>query len=193
MSTEVNSSPMRHRRLVCAELAEGQARARRSGRVCLTHRRVRAHSVGARARSHSRSLRKFRYRSVVDACRREPLCGRPDRLAGLGPRAWTRNILDRFLRSDHGRKRGVGGVAGMEGLPVAHFLAATGAVVAIPLTWRWKLATAFENEVPSAIRWNEVRVAPKIVNCRKADGASLIAALAQRSTTRSPAIRRSGT
>jgi len=46
----------------------------------------------------------------------------------------------------------------MKGLPVAHFLAAAGAVVAIPLTWRCKLVTAFENEVPSAIRWNEVRV-----------------------------------
>jgi hypothetical protein len=32
-----------------------------------------------------------------------------------------------------------GRVAGMEGLPVAHFLAAAGAVVAIPLTCRWKL------------------------------------------------------
>jgi fucose permease len=86
-----------------------------------------------------------------------------------------------------------GRVAGMEGLPVAHFLAAAGAVVAIPLTWRWKLATAFENEVPSAIRWNEVRVTQKIAKYGKADGASLIAALARRSMTRSPAIRRSGT
>ena len=41
-----------------------------------------------------------------------------------------------------------GRVAGMEGLPVAHFLAAAGAVVAIPLTWRWKLATALENKFP---------------------------------------------
>jgi MFS family permease len=70
-----------------------------------------------------------------------------------------------------------GRVAGMEGLPVAHFLAAASAVVAIPLTWRWKLATAFENEVPSAIRWNEVRAPPKIAKYGKADGASLIAAL----------------
>jgi hypothetical protein len=86
-----------------------------------------------------------------------------------------------------------GRVAGMEGLPVAHFLAAAGAVVAIPLTWRWKLATAFENEIPSAIRWNEVRVTRKIAKYGKAEGASLIAALARRSTTRSPAFRRSGT
>jgi hypothetical protein len=85
-----------------------------------------------------------------------------------------------------------GRVDGMEGLPVAHFLAAAGAVVAIPLTCRWKLATAFENEVRSAIRWNEVRVAPKIANIGKADGAPLIAALAQRSTTSFSAIRRSG-
>jgi hypothetical protein len=81
----------------------------------------------------------------------------------------------------------------MEGLPLAHFLAAAGAVVAIPLTWRWKLATAFENEVSSAIRWNGVRAAAKVEIFGNADGASLIAALAQRSTTSSPAIRRSGT
>jgi Transmembrane secretion effector len=86
-----------------------------------------------------------------------------------------------------------GRVAGMEGLPAAHFLAAAGAVVAIPLTWRWKLATAFENQVPFAIRWKEVCGAPKNCELWKAAGASLIAALAQRSTTRSPAIRRSGT
>jgi predicted MFS family arabinose efflux permease len=84
-----------------------------------------------------------------------------------------------------------GRVAGMEGLPVAHFLAAVGAVVAVPLTWRWKIATAIE--VPSAIRWNEVRVARKTANFGRADGASLIAALAQRCTTSFPAIRRSGT
>jgi hypothetical protein len=55
-----------------------------------------------------------------------------------------------------------GRVAGMEGLPVAHFLAAVGTVAAIPLTWRWKLATAFENEVRFAFRRNEVRVVRKI-------------------------------
>jgi hypothetical protein len=151
-----------------------------------------AHSIGARARAHSRSVRKSRHGSSVDACRREPLCGGPDRLAGPGARARTRNILDRFFRSDHGRKRGVGHVAGMEGLPVAHFLAAAGAVVAIPLTWRWNSRRP-SNEAPSAIRWNEGRVTHKIAKYGKVDGASSIAALARRSMTRSPAIRRSGT
>jgi hypothetical protein len=46
-----------------------------------------AHSIGARARAHSRSVRKSRHGSSVDACRREPLCGGPDRLAGPGARA----------------------------------------------------------------------------------------------------------
>jgi hypothetical protein len=35
-----------------------------------------------------------------------------------------------------------GRVAGMEGLPVAHFIAAAGAILFIPLTWRWKLIPA---------------------------------------------------
>jgi predicted MFS family arabinose efflux permease len=85
-----------------------------------------------------------------------------------------------------------GRVAGMEGLPVAHFLAAAGAVVAIPLTWRWNSRRP-SNEAPSAIRWNEGRVTHKIAKYGKVDGASSIAALARRSMTRSPAIRRSGT
>ena len=34
-----------------------------------------------------------------------------------------------------------GKLAELEGLPIAHFVAAGGIVVAIPLTWRWKLQT----------------------------------------------------
>ena len=35
-----------------------------------------------------------------------------------------------------------GQLASMAGLPIAHFAAAVGAALAIPLTWRWKLQTA---------------------------------------------------
>jgi hypothetical protein len=34
-----------------------------------------------------------------------------------------------------------GQIAGMVGLPAAHFMAAAGALVAIPVTWPWKLQT----------------------------------------------------
>src|SRR5262249_6403260 len=34
-----------------------------------------------------------------------------------------------------------GQIAGMAGVPAAHFMAAAGAVLALPLTWRWKLQT----------------------------------------------------
>jgi hypothetical protein len=34
-----------------------------------------------------------------------------------------------------------GQIAGMVGLPAAHFMAAAGALVAIPMTWHWKLQT----------------------------------------------------
>jgi predicted MFS family arabinose efflux permease len=53
-----------------------------------------------------------------------------------------------------------GRVAGTEGLPAAHFLAATCAVLAIPLTWRWKLVTAFEHEFPFALQGDTVGVPP---------------------------------
>jgi MFS family permease len=46
-----------------------------------------------------------------------------------------------------------GQVAGMAGLPVAHFLAAAGVVLAIPLTWRWKLQTGDELDLTPSMQW----------------------------------------
>jgi predicted MFS family arabinose efflux permease len=46
-----------------------------------------------------------------------------------------------------------GHIAGLEGLRFAHFLAAVGAVVAIPLTWRWKLQTAAEIDLTPSMHW----------------------------------------
>jgi len=37
-----------------------------------------------------------------------------------------------------------GHIAGMHGLSIAHYIAAGGAVLAIPLTWRWKLLTGLD-------------------------------------------------
>jgi MFS family permease len=44
-----------------------------------------------------------------------------------------------------------GHVAGMEGLRIAHFVAAAGIVLAIPLTWRWKLQTAAGSRFPAVV------------------------------------------
>ena len=46
-----------------------------------------------------------------------------------------------------------GQVAGMLGLPAAHFMAAAGALVAIPLTWRWKLQTGAEIDLTPSLHW----------------------------------------
>jgi MFS family permease len=46
-----------------------------------------------------------------------------------------------------------GQVAGMAGLPAAHFLAAAGALVAIPLTWRWKLQTGAGIDLTPSMHW----------------------------------------
>jgi MFS family permease len=46
-----------------------------------------------------------------------------------------------------------GQVAGMIGLPAAHFLAAAGAIVAIPLTWRWKLQTGAGVDLTPSMHW----------------------------------------
>ena len=46
-----------------------------------------------------------------------------------------------------------GQVAGMAGLPLAHFIAAGGAIVAIPATWRWKLRTGRGPDLTPSMHW----------------------------------------
>ena len=46
-----------------------------------------------------------------------------------------------------------GQVAGMVGLPAAHFLAAGGVLFAIPLTWRWKLQTGAGVDLAPSLHW----------------------------------------
>ena len=46
-----------------------------------------------------------------------------------------------------------GEVASAAGLPTAHFLAAAGALLAIPLTWRWKLQTALSVDLTPSMSW----------------------------------------
>jgi branched-subunit amino acid transport protein len=46
-----------------------------------------------------------------------------------------------------------GQVAGMLGLPAAHLIAAAGAVLIVPLTWRWKLQTAAGIDLTPSMHW----------------------------------------
>jgi MFS family permease len=46
-----------------------------------------------------------------------------------------------------------GQVAGMAGLPAAHFIAAVGALVSIPLTWPWKLQTGAGLDLTPSMHW----------------------------------------
>jgi len=46
-----------------------------------------------------------------------------------------------------------GQIAGMVGLPVTHFLAAAGALAAIPLTWRWKLQSGADVNFAPSMHW----------------------------------------
>ena len=46
-----------------------------------------------------------------------------------------------------------GQIAGMLGLPAAHFMAAAGALAAIPLTWRWKLQTGAGIDLTPSMHW----------------------------------------
>jgi predicted MFS family arabinose efflux permease len=57
-----------------------------------------------------------------------------------------------------------GRVAGVEGLPIAHFAAAAGALLAIPLTWRWKLQTGAGLDLTPSMHWRAPVVMQKIEN-----------------------------
>jgi predicted MFS family arabinose efflux permease len=46
-----------------------------------------------------------------------------------------------------------GEVASVAGLPAAHFLAAAGTLLAIPLTWRWKLQTGLGIDLTPSMSW----------------------------------------
>jgi MFS family permease len=48
-----------------------------------------------------------------------------------------------------------GKIAGMAGLTAAHFMAAAGAALAIPLTWRWKLQTGASMDLTPSMSWPE--------------------------------------
>ncbi len=57
-----------------------------------------------------------------------------------------------------------GHVANVEGLSIAHFIAAAGALLAIPLTWRWKLQTAVGIDLSPSMHWRAPVVAKHIDN-----------------------------
>jgi MFS family permease len=55
-----------------------------------------------------------------------------------------------------------GQVAGMAGLRAAHFMAAVGALLAIPLTWRWKLQTGAGLDLSPSMHWPEPIIAHEV-------------------------------
>jgi len=59
-----------------------------------------------------------------------------------------------------------GKVAGIAGLPFAHILAAVGALIAIPLTWRWKLQTGARLDLTPSLHWPTPIVAGEIEHDR---------------------------
>ena len=57
-----------------------------------------------------------------------------------------------------------GKLSAMEGLPIAYFVAAAGLVLAIPMTWRWKLQTGVGIDFSPAMHWRAPIVARKVEN-----------------------------
>ncbi len=57
-----------------------------------------------------------------------------------------------------------GEMAGLTGLPVTHFIAAAGALLAIPLTQHWKLQTSTGIDLSPSMHWPEPIVADAVEN-----------------------------
>jgi hypothetical protein len=57
-----------------------------------------------------------------------------------------------------------GKLAGLEGLPIAHFVAAARILIAIPLTWQWKLQTGAALDLTPALHWRAPAVTLKVEN-----------------------------
>jgi hypothetical protein len=57
-----------------------------------------------------------------------------------------------------------GELAALAGLPAAQFAAAAGAILAIPLTWRWKLQTGAAVDLSPAMDWQVPKFGWKIEN-----------------------------
>jgi predicted MFS family arabinose efflux permease len=55
-----------------------------------------------------------------------------------------------------------GEIASFAGLPLTHFIAAAGALLAIPLTWRWKLQTGAAIDLTPSMHWPEPIVAEAV-------------------------------
>src|SRR5262249_34930396 len=55
-----------------------------------------------------------------------------------------------------------GQVAALLGLPLAHFIAAAGALLAIPLTWRWHLQTGADVDLTPSMHWPAPIVSRKL-------------------------------
>jgi Transmembrane secretion effector len=57
-----------------------------------------------------------------------------------------------------------GQIASLASLSIAHYAAAAGAALAIPLTWRWKLQTASGIDLRPAMHWHKPFASHKIEN-----------------------------
>jgi len=57
-----------------------------------------------------------------------------------------------------------GQVAGLGGLPIAHFAAAACVVLGVPLTWRWKLQTGAGRDLSPSMHWRAPVITQKVEN-----------------------------
>jgi hypothetical protein len=63
-----------------------------------------------------------------------------------------------------------GKVAELGGLPTAHILAGIGALIAVPLLWRWKLQTGADLDLTPSMHWP----VPVLTNDVDADGGPVL-------------------
>ena len=126
----------------------------------------RPHPVRAGARARHGDLRVPSRRRVMDRGADEALCLGAGGAARLGARARARRVPDLHFRGDDGRQRDLGKLSAIEGLPIAYFVAAACLILAVPLTWRWKLQTGVGIDFSPATHWRAPAIPRNVENDR---------------------------
>ena len=81
-----------------------------------------------------------------------------------------------------------GQVAAMTELPLAHFAAAAGAILAIPVLWRWKLQTGAGVDLTPSMHWPEPVLACVVAVTSTADASTFATPKSRTQAPRSVSI-----
>src|SRR5262249_40650011 len=87
--------------------------------------------------------------AALSSLNASPQAALPESARGPGLALFVTTLFGALTLRSAGRRQ----VAGTAALPAAHFLAAASALLAIPITWRWKLQTGAGIDLTPSMHW----------------------------------------